>query len=260
VRKNSSGYGLDRFLPDGDGVALACGSEGTLGVVTGARVRLSPRPTERVVLLLSASSVDDLAPIADAAEEAGATACEFLGRRFLEIAGLTEHPEVGELAARSEALVLIELDEARRPVEEGLRIVRAAARNAGAPPLEARTPEARSELWHVRHAASPVIAAKADEGLVSMQFIEDSVVPRAGLGAYLGELKEILAEEETTRSCSGTPETGTFTSTPWWTCAGRDGASGCVASSTRRPGWWRRWGEPSPVSTGTAASGPRTST
>jgi FAD/FMN-containing dehydrogenase len=197
VRKNSSGYGLDRFLPDGDGVALACGSEGTLAVVTGARVRLAPRPSERVVLLLSADSVQELAPLADAAEDAGAAACEFLGRRFLEIAGLARHPEVGELAARSEALVLVELDGSRRPLEEGLEIVRRAARNAGSASVEARTPQARSELWRVRHAASPVIAAKADEGLVSMQFIEDSVVPRARLGAYLGGLEEILAEEET---------------------------------------------------------------
>jgi len=131
------------------------------------------------------------------AETAGAAACEFLGRRFLEVAGLEDHPRVGAVASGAEALVLVELDGARLPVAQGLSRLRDHARQAGVELLEARDPARCQELWAVRHAASPVIARQAEHGRVSMQFIEDSVVPRRALGAYLGGLEAILEEEET---------------------------------------------------------------
>src|SRR4051812_23650852 len=48
--KDNTGYDLGGLL---------CGSEGTLGVVTRARLRLVPRLDERVVALLALSSLDD---------------------------------------------------------------------------------------------------------------------------------------------------------------------------------------------------------
>ena len=52
-------------------------------------------------------------------------------------------------------------------------------------------------LWSVRHAASPVIQSRASEGLVSMQFIEDSVVRADRVPDYLRGLGQILEQEET---------------------------------------------------------------
>jgi FAD/FMN-containing dehydrogenase len=48
--KDNTGYDL---------AGLLCGSEGTLGVVTAARLRLVPRPAERLVALLGQGSVDE---------------------------------------------------------------------------------------------------------------------------------------------------------------------------------------------------------
>lgn len=197
VRKNASGYGLDRFLPDADALALVSGSEGTLGVVTRLRVRLTPRPERRVVLLLPVGHRDELAGVGERSEEAGAAACEFMGRRFLEISGLEEHAAVGPLARSAAALVLVELDGRRVPLEDGLALLRDHARRTGVEMLEAREADERSGLWSVRHAASPAIARQAEKGRVSMQFIEDSVVPRPALSAYLGALEAILQGEDT---------------------------------------------------------------
>lgn len=197
VRKNASGYGLDRFLPDADGVALLTGSEGTLGVLTGLRLRLAPLPASRAVVLLALPSLDGLDPVASVAEAAGAAACEFMGRRFIEIAGLEDHPEVGSIARGAEALVLVELDDRRLPVAEGLERLETWARAEGLATTRARDEAHRARLWEIRHAASPVIARQAERGRVSMQFIEDAVVPRTALAAYLRGLERILHGEET---------------------------------------------------------------
>jgi FAD/FMN-containing dehydrogenase len=56
----------------------------------------------------------------------------------------------------------------------------------------ARDPGEQHGFWTVRHAASPIIAAQAGRR-VSMQFIEDSVVPVDRLPDYILALREILA-------------------------------------------------------------------
>ena len=50
LEKDNTGYDLPGLL---------CGSEGTLAIVTAARVRLVPRPAARVVALMGFASVED---------------------------------------------------------------------------------------------------------------------------------------------------------------------------------------------------------
>ena len=195
VRKNSSGYALDRFLPAGEAHRLLVGSEGTLGIVTAVRVRLSPTPPDRRVLLLPVPSLRDLPDAATAAGAAGAAACEFLGPRFLDVAGLRDRPELG--LAGVDAALLVELDGRVLPPADGIALLETAARDLGVSCVEARESEARRRLWSVRHGASPAVAAAAGRGLVSMQFIEDSVVPPDALARYLSGLQDILESEGT---------------------------------------------------------------
>jgi FAD/FMN-containing dehydrogenase len=64
--------------------------------------------------------------------------------------------------------------------------------------LAARVSIARGEtemerFWHVRHAASPLIAKLAGRR-ISMQFIEDGVVPVSRLADYIRLLRQTLAK------------------------------------------------------------------
>jgi len=129
--------------------------------------------------------------------DVGAAACEFFGDRFLSISGLRDSPELGPVVGGHAALLLVELDGDAPRVEEGLSRVLGLAADLGAPALTGRSEEECARLWRVRHAASPVVAARADRGLVSMQFIEDSVVPPGRLSDYLHGLDAILADEGT---------------------------------------------------------------
>ncbi len=197
VRKNASGYALDRFMPDTDPVHLLVGSEGTLGFVTLIDLRLAPEPRRRALFLFALSDLDTLVPGLRAAEEVSASACEFFGRRFLEIAGLESDPGLGGMARGAEALLLVELAGSEDEVEDAADALRRAMGPVATAVREVRSEEDRAELWGIRHAASPVIAGQAKHGLVSMQFIEDSVVPPRRLPDYLRSLRDILAEEET---------------------------------------------------------------
>lgn len=194
VRKNSSGYALDRISPgrrDGEGGAidLMVGSEGTLAVVTAVEIATAPIPRSVALALIPVSSVEALADVARGAAEIGATACEFLGRRLLSMCGL-EDPRFGPTTPY--AVVLVELSGPSDDLQERLRDFARPFLVAHRDPVVTSDPDEMDDIWSLRHAASPVIAREADRGRISTQFIEDSVVPPDRLAAYLVGLDDIL--------------------------------------------------------------------
>jgi len=193
VRKNSSGYALDRFLKSADPAQLLAGSEGTLAVITRVELRGTSRPAASGLTVLAAGSSKELAQIALAAGPLGATTCEFLGRRFLEVAEIADDGEVGALARGAYALVLLEISGSEDEVEVGLEGATKLGHSIGRGAWAVRDPASVTRIWGLRHAASPMIAREAGKGRFSTQFIEDSVVPVANLADYLDGLDEILA-------------------------------------------------------------------
>ncbi len=199
VRKNSSGYALDRFLPstpdrDPNLMEILVGSEGTLAVVTEVRFRTAPIPDARGVLLLRVRDPGELVSLVMELEEAGAVACEMLGRRFLEISGLNWEGPAAPLARDAYALLLVEVEGSREEVATRLDRAQEVGRRHAGEGLRARSAQEADQLWKLRKAASPIIARQASRGLVSTQFIEDSVVPVPMLGRYLEGLDRILRE------------------------------------------------------------------
>ena len=214
LRKNSSGYALDRFLKDGNPVGLLTGSEGTLAFLTAVEFDTVPAPRARGLAILPARTPEELQEIALAAHRLGTVTCEFLGRRFLEISGLERDPDVGALARGSHALVLLEVEDRGEtgPHGQGIRggagsldgaaaeamrqlgEIRKLGEGLGGGGISASDADGMHRLWGIRHAASPIIARQAEHGLISTQFIEDCVVPPARLADYLRGLDQILAE------------------------------------------------------------------
>jgi FAD/FMN-containing dehydrogenase len=193
VRKNSSGYDLPG-VRQGDLRRLFVGSEGTLGVITSVVLRLEALPTSAGVGLLGLDSVERLPEAAATALTHGLWACEFFSRSFLDLAGLEADPDFGPLVAGMEAVLLVESGGSPRAVKEGLAAMGAWAAPQGLPWTWSDEPGRAKTLWSLRHAASPVIQARAGQGLVSTQFIEDSVVPVARLPRYLARLEGILED------------------------------------------------------------------
>lgn len=186
VRKNTAGYALDAYLESGDLVDLVIGSEGTLGIVTGAEWRLAPAPAVTRSLRVALRRRGDLVEALARLEPFGPAAAELLDASFLRfVADTATLPGRPGLAEEAAALILVEFegDEA-----DGLDATVAQA-VASLTPLAldlhtAATAGEHDQLWAVRHAASPLLA-RLGESRRSLQVIEDACLPPARLGDYL---------------------------------------------------------------------------
>ncbi|MFF4697303.1 FAD-binding and (Fe-S)-binding domain-containing protein [Streptomyces chattanoogensis] len=183
-----SGYALDALLPEaGTDLARALtGSEGTLGVLTEAAVRLVETPAARVLAVLAY-------PDESAAAEAAHTllphhpmtvegmAADLVGSAtglpkggawlFVEMGGAT--PE--EAAARAEALC------------------RAAAADGTTDHTVVTDPAGQRALWRIREDASGT-ATRLPDGSEAWPGWEDCAVPPSRLGPYLRDFRALLGE------------------------------------------------------------------
>ncbi|MFF3330381.1 FAD-binding and (Fe-S)-binding domain-containing protein [Streptomyces sp. NPDC002888] len=179
-----SGYALDALLPEkGADVARSfCGSEGTLGVLTEAVVRLVEAPRARALAVLgyadegaAAEAAAGLLPYAPLTVEG--MAADLVPSRtglpkggawlFVETGG--ESP--GEARARAEAIVRA------ADVVDALIVTDAAGQRA---------------LWRIREDASGT-ATRMPDGSEAWPGWEDCAVPPARLGAYLRDFRGLLS-------------------------------------------------------------------
>ncbi|MFJ5718618.1 FAD-binding and (Fe-S)-binding domain-containing protein [Streptomyces sp. NPDC093149] len=180
-----SGYALDALLPEhGADLARAfCGSEGTLGVVTEASVRLVEAPAARA-----------LAVLAYADESAAAEAAPgLLPHHPLTVEGMAADL-VREPAGlpRGGAWLFVETGgatpaEARAHAE---RVLRAADALDG---VVVTDPAGQRALWRVREDAAGT-ATRMPDGTEAWPGWEDCAVPPARLGPYLRDFRALLAE------------------------------------------------------------------
>ena len=188
-----SGYALDALLPEkGADVARSfCGSEGTLGVLTEAVVRLVEAPRARALAVLGYA---DEGAAADAA--AG-----LLPHRPLTVEGMAADlvPTGGTGLPRGGAWLFVETGgdaegEARARAEA---IVRAADVLDS---LVVTDPAGQRALWRIREDASGT-ATRMPDGSEAWPGWEDCAVPPQRLGPYLREFRHLL----TSHGLRGTP-------------------------------------------------------
>ncbi|MGP4044218.1 FAD-binding and (Fe-S)-binding domain-containing protein [Streptomyces sp. 2A115] len=187
-----SGYALDALLPEkGADVARSfCGSEGTLGVLTQAVVRLVESPRARA-----------LAVLAYADESAAASAAAgLLSYRPLTVEGMAADlvpPDAG--LPKGGAWLFVETggSTAAEARARANAIVRAAD---VVDSLVVTDPAGQRTLWRIREDASGT-ATRMPDGTEAWPGWEDCAVPPARLGAYLRDFRGLL----TSHGLRGTP-------------------------------------------------------
>src|SRR5690606_21533052 len=113
IPRNASGYDLRKAVRDGhvDLTRLICGSEGTLGIVTRATLRLEARPAARALAVLV---YDDMVTAMEAVEPLrgqGVAAIELIDRALLDLARLTPYRAVADAFPEStQALLAVEIE------------------------------------------------------------------------------------------------------------------------------------------------------
>ena len=158
---------------------------------------LAPAARATSSVLGAFASIEAAVTAAVSARATGAVACELLDRTFLDVAASGGAPR--PVPADTESALLAEVEEDVTDDASGggprqsSKIFRDAARRPFEIALDRPT---ETELWELRHAASPILA-KLDPHLRSMQFIEDCAVPPAKLPEFVRGVRAILAANET---------------------------------------------------------------
>jgi glycolate oxidase len=167
--------------------ALLTGSEGTLGVITEALLRLVAKPGFTRTALVEFASLADACRTVNAILSAGIVPATLELMDETAIACIEESLHLG-LPLDVEAILLIESDGTNE--QAVLREMEAEAkicRDCGARQVNVAKDEAeRSNLWKARRSVSPALARKAPNKLG-----EDITVPRSAIPEAVRLLKEL---------------------------------------------------------------------
>jgi len=187
-----SGYALHHLLPErGFDLSRALvGSEGTLGVLTEATVRLVAEPHDRVLVVLGYA---DIAEAGDAAAEVrahGPTACEGIDARIVAVVRQRRGENLVPELPRGAAWLLVELSGQDR--SETSAKARRLVTDVDA--LDARVIDSTTEsaaLWRIREDGAG-LAGRAPSGAPAWAGWEDAAVPPTSLGPYLREFEDLV--------------------------------------------------------------------
>ena len=154
LRKDNTGYDLKQ---------LFIGGEGTLGIVTGAVLKLFPAPAEKITAFAGMNSAEDAVKLLSLAQNASGgsvTSFEFMSRICVELS-TTHIPNVRDPLAEPHAFyVLMEFSSGAEGVLRGVvetMLEDALAANVIEDAVIAESGAQTDMLWRMRHAMSEAI-------------------------------------------------------------------------------------------------------
>ncbi len=174
--------------PGYDLLALVTGSEGLLGIVVEATLKLLPVPEHAQVLM---AAFDDVVKAGNAVGDVIAAGIIPAGMEMMDhmAIGAAEDFVNAGYPKEAQALLLCELDGTREEVEDGISQVKALMMSAGASTLRvSEDNQQRSRLWAGRKAAFPAIGRISPD-----YYCMDGTIPRNQLPHVLSRMQELSA-------------------------------------------------------------------
>jgi len=175
--KNVTGYDLTR---------LFVGSEGTLGVILEATLKLIPAPEAKAAFLAGYKTLDDAAQAVVAIIRSGVTPSTLEIMDDVTLRAVEAYQKTGGALAHG-ALLLVEVDGAEADVKRQAAKLSDALATTGASEVESATDPARqAALWSARRAALTALARVSPSVI-----LEDATVPRSEIPAMVRAIRGI---------------------------------------------------------------------
>lgn len=171
-----------------DLLGVVAGSEGLLGIVVEATLRLLPKPPATRTLLAAFNSVPEAGQCVADVIAAGIVpaAMEFMDKRCIEAVEAYSAPGYPRDA---EGVLIIDADGIQAEVDDAIRRIGEIARKNGATVREATNETERMRLWAGRKAAFPAMGRLAPDMLCM-----DGTIPRRALPQVLVRMSELAME------------------------------------------------------------------
>ncbi|MDQ0286935.1 glycolate oxidase [Desulfofundulus luciae] len=175
--KNASGYDLR---------GLFVGSEGTLGIITRANLRLLPKPQARQTILADFKTIEEAAGTITAIIGAGVIPAALEIMDDVTIRCVENFLHAG-LPLDVEAILLMEVDGPAVSLPGQVKTIATLCRQHGAARVKVAETEAEgAELWRARKAVSPAVVQ-----VKPTKISEDATVPRSNIPAMIRGIREI---------------------------------------------------------------------
>ncbi|HEX77580.1 MAG TPA: FAD-binding protein [Dehalococcoidia bacterium] len=178
VLKMVTGYNLTQLM---------VGSEGTLGIVTKATLRLIPKPKSRGAVMAAFTRLDDAARVVTEVLSSGITpfTIEILDKVCMEC--IEAYLHIGLPVEEAEAVIFVGLDGDPQAVAQEVAEAAQICRRIGAFRVEEATnPEEAEKLWTARSVVAGAVGRAAPTMLV-----EDASVPRSAVVEMVRTTREL---------------------------------------------------------------------
>ena len=175
-----------------DLTGLMCGSEGMLGIITEATLKLLPMPEATSTVRANFLSMEAACKVLTKFTPVGLlpTAMEVIDKYC--VAAIEENFAFG-LSKDAGAILLVAVDGSRQEVERNAQTIeRIIGKNGGFDILRAKSKEEEDKLWDVRRAISPSLMKYG-----TLKINEDVVVPRSKVPELVAKIEEIGKRHDT---------------------------------------------------------------